>query len=432
MEQSARFKLLDITRGFALLGILLVNIIGFGLHSSAYLNPGFDVVAGWNPDTLAWISIELFAEGAMRCLFSMLFGAGVVLYSTGAHAKSGRLHYKRTGWLFLFGLCNAYVLLWNGDILVTYAIAGAILYLFRNLRARTLIGLGSLLIILLSTAYGLIATSLKESYRLSQAINNLPSTEVVDPGLEAGASAWEELAAELEPLPVEIENELQQRRTSYASVFKWNSIMSTEMILFIIPIFLLWDALAMMFFGMAFLKLNILQGERSHRFYLTLMIVGFSVGLLFNGFEVLRSVRHDMELLSVVPIMQPTYHFGRLGIAFGYIGLLGLAMRRGPFRFVSNSLAAVGRLALTNYLMQSALCAFIFTGAGLALVGELNRAMLYPVVLAIWILQIGFSHFWLKHFRFGPMEWLWRFLTYGRRPAMRAPTPSSPSSGSAQ
>ena len=119
-------------RGFALLGILLLNIIGFGLPSAAYSNPAFDVSLTAPLTLFTWASIELFAEGAMRCLFSMLFGAGVVLFLTGASAKPGAIHYKRNFWLLIIGLFDAYILLWNGDILVNYALAGAVLYFARK------------------------------------------------------------------------------------------------------------------------------------------------------------------------------------------------------------------------------------------------------------------------------------------------------------
>ncbi len=110
-DESNRITSLDVVRGFAVLGILLLNIIGFGLPSPAYSNPSFDVSAGANANFYTWATIELFAEGAMRGLFSLLFGAGVVLFTTGANAKSGWIHYKRTFWLLVFGLVNAFVLL---------------------------------------------------------------------------------------------------------------------------------------------------------------------------------------------------------------------------------------------------------------------------------------------------------------------------------
>ena len=114
--------------------------------------------------------------------------------------------------------------------------------------------------------------------------------------------------------------------------------------------------------------------------------------------------------------MQPTYHFGRLGMAFGYMGLIVLLVRAARASWLTSRLAAVGRMALTNYLLHSLICAIVFTGAGFALVGELSRASMYIVVLGIWIFQLAISPWWLDRYRFGPVEWLWRTLTYGKLP----------------
>ena len=136
VNESHRIQSLDVLRGFSLLGILLLNILGFGLVSASYSNPGFDRVNSASINVTVWAAVELFGEGAMRGLFSLLFGAGVLLFTTGSSGKSGSLHYRRTFLLLLFGLFDAYVLLWNGDILTTYAVAGFMLYPLRNFGAK--------------------------------------------------------------------------------------------------------------------------------------------------------------------------------------------------------------------------------------------------------------------------------------------------------
>ena len=143
VAHAERVESLDVLRGFALLGILLLNIIGFGLISTAYSNPptGFTHPA----DPSIWATMDMFAEGAMRGLFSLLFGAGVVMFTTGAGAKSRRLHYRRQAWLLGFGLVDAYVLLWSGDILITYALAGAALYWGAQCLSNSLVHLRSAL-----------------------------------------------------------------------------------------------------------------------------------------------------------------------------------------------------------------------------------------------------------------------------------------------
>jgi|TARA_B100000959_G_C14997781_1_gene631306 uncharacterized protein len=419
IDETNRIESLDVIRGFALLGILLLNILGFGLHSASYPNPGFDLSAGSGLDLFTYATVELFAEGAMRCLFSMLFGAGVVLFTTGARAKSGSLHYKRTLGLLTFGLIDAYLLLWNGDILVTYALAGALLYWVRNISVRSLIIMAGVLILIMSGFYGLIRLALGEAYKASEIVMQAENPDSLDQGVLLGAEQWTEFVKDYKPTDEAIAGELSARRESYLSAFSWNAKKTNMMLSVNLPMIIIWDALAMMLLGMAFYKAGIFQGEKAAGFYIKLMLAGFSTGLLVNGYEVSGAITSEFDLFSIFAQMQPTYHIGRLGMAIGYIGLLVWLTHRDVLTPLRGWLASVGRMALTNYLMHSIICALIFTGTGLALVGELNRASLYPIVIGIWFFQLWFSQFWLKRYRFGPVEWLWRASTYGERPAFK-------------
>lgn len=419
---SDRIKSLDVLRGFALLGILLLNILGFGLFSGAYSNPGFDLDQTTKLGLIVWASVELFAEGAMRCLFSMLFGAGVVLFAGRGKDRSMSLHYRRTFWLLLFGLINAYVLLWSGDILVTYALAGALLYWLRNVRAYWLMTWAIALLILLSAfnwAMGLGLGMSKEAY---EKVSNAAATEEIDEQTQEMAKGWEDFLKDYQPVGNEIEEELLARRTSYATAFTWNAEHLGPILLFVLPMFFLPDALVMMLFGMALYKARVLQGERSRVTYLIMAALGITVGVAINGLEVSRAYSSGFDILATFAFFQPTYHLGRLALAIGYIGILCLIVKSGAWVWLIDRLASVGRMALTNYLMQSFICMILFTGAGFALVGHLTRPMLYPIVLGIWIFQIIFSHYWLSRFRQGPLERLWRTLTYGRaaRPRSQA------------
>ncbi|MCB1683369.1 MAG: DUF418 domain-containing protein [Pseudomonadales bacterium] len=419
--EAERIGSLDELRGFALLGILLLNILGFGLPSAAYSFPGFDLDGTLTADLIAWASVELFAEGAMRGLFSMLFGAGVLLFTQGASGTGGRdagLHYRRTFWLLAFGLFDGYVLLWNGDILVSYALAGAVLYWMRNLSARTLLVLAGVLLILMSVLHLFIADQMSAGRLASLTIEQTTAGVRVDESLQQQAAVWEDFSTSYFLTSGEVAAELEARRGSYASAFSWNLQANTEMLLFVLPVFLFWDALAFMLIGMALFKLGVLQGGRTDKFYLGLMLAGFSVGLLVNGIEVWRGISSGMELTSIFAQMQWTYHLGRLGMSLGYVGLLLLLWRQARLAQFRRLLAATGRMALSNYLLQSLICLFLFTGAGLALVGELSRAELYPIVFGIWVFQLAFSRWWLGRFRFGLLEWVWRALTYGRLPPL--------------
>ena len=148
ISESQRIESLDVLRGFALLGILLLNIIGFGFISSAYVAPSLTIQSP--ADMVAWILVDLTAEGAMRGLFSILFGAGMVLFLGSDSNSRGGLHMKRTFWLLMFGLLNGYLLLWPGDILVTYAVCGFILFFARNVSGKRLLITSCVFVALLS------------------------------------------------------------------------------------------------------------------------------------------------------------------------------------------------------------------------------------------------------------------------------------------
>jgi uncharacterized protein len=420
VAEEDRIESLDVLRGFALLGILLLHILGFGLHSGAYSFPGLDVTVGWNANLLAWVSIDLLAEGAMRCLFSILFGAGVLLFTNGASGKRWRFHYSRMFWLLGFGLFDAYLLLWNGDILVTYAVAGALLYWLRNAGVRTLLVIAAVLILLMSGIHGLMKLGLAEGQAAAAKLDVISPKEVEDAphALRSAAQAWRDFSADYLPTPGQVEAELTARRGSYATAFKWNAGVTNEMLAFVIPVFLLWDALAMMIIGMALYRAGVLQGRLPTTFYVRMMVVGFFAGLSFNVYEVTRAIANDLDLFYVFGQMQWTYHFGRLGMALGYLCLVVWLCKAGVLARGRRMLAAVGRMALTNYLMHSLICAIVFTGVGFALVGELSRPQLYLVVVAIWVFQLRFSTWWLRRYSYGPVEWLWRALTYGQLPGL--------------
>ena len=418
VAESGRIETLDVLRGFALLGILLLNILGFGLHTAGYFNPNWG--AGDSPglNLAVWGTVDVMFEGSMRALFSILFGAGVVLFTTGARGKSGALHYRRTAWLLVFGVFDAFILLWTGDILIVYALAGFVLYLFRHRSAKFLCVGAGVLVLLSSLEYG--AFNLGLGYARTQA------AVVAEQGQDASAAAremaagWRQFKAGAEPTPAQVARELDARRGSYGSAFVWSAAHMVELLTFVVPVLLFWDALAMMMLGMALYKTGTLQGEGgSNRRWVLLVAVALPIGLLINGSEVWRAVSSGFDILSYFAFMQWTYPFGRLGVARGYLGIVVLMCRLGLLGGVRAALAATGRMALTNYLMQSLICLFLFTGAGFALVGAFERWELYLIVLAIWAFQLAFSLSWLKRFNYGPAEWLWRALTYFRIPALR-------------
>ena len=414
-----RIESLDVLRGFALLGILLVNIVAFGLVSSAFLDPGIYLTPIGGIDYIVWAFIELSSEGAMRTLFSILFGAGVVLFVTGSTAKSGWLHYRRNFWLLVFGLINAYIFLWPGDILVTYALSGFVLWFVRNWKARSLLILATFLILIGSLQNFAMKSTLEIARDAAEEMKiSISKGEEFSEETAEWAQGWidyeEDNQAEIDNIP----NEVKKRTSSYSSAYEYNLEKANEMIYFVLPFFLFLDALMMMVIGMALFKLGVLDGGRDIKFYIRMMCIGFLTGISINAYEVLLITNSNMDIIETNPYFRFTYHFGRLFMGLGYLGLIILLIKIEKLESLRFRLACVGRMALTNYLMHSVIALFIFSGAGLGLLGKFSWSQLYLFVLLIWVLQLYISPLWLKYFYFGPVEWLWRLLTYLKIPKM--------------
>jgi len=420
--QEDRIGMLDTTRGIAVLGILLMNITGFGLPYA------YDDPTNWGGhtglDLLVWRINALFFEGTMRGLFTLLFGAGALLFLQRHTARSNGLwpadlYFRRTLWLIAFGLVNGYLLLWDGDILFFYGVVGLLLFVFRNLAPRTLI-IASTLIMCLQTTVTVVEYNdfhrEQTAARAAQA-RRAEGTAVTAEDQEA-IEAFASTTSEFKPARQDVEAMVARVRQSYSSAFE---IVSRKTWYVETAFFFrhgLLESLGMMLLGMALLKLGILSGAATTRTYLTLIVVGYTIGLAVNIYEVrlLEGSRFGLEALVQSYL---TYDVGRIPMTLGHLGAIGLLCRAAPLAGVARTLGAVGQMALSNYLAHSIICMFIFTGAGIALYGQLARHELYYIVVAIWIVQLVWSNVWLRHFRFGPAEWLWRSLTYWRLQPMR-------------
>jgi uncharacterized protein len=422
VRASDRIQALDTLRGFALLGILLMNIVGFGLPWS-YSDPtnagGADGV-----NLVTWGVMSVLFEGTMRTIFSMLFGAGVVLLTTRLERGTGRediadIYYRRTLWLLAFGVVHAYLLLWEGEILYYYGLAGLFLYPFRKASARTLIVLGLVVLASLVPRYVFwhheTMTIVAEA-RAAQAAKDAGRTLTRDQ--QDAIDAWDEKQKEMKPPPDKVAKRIAAMRGNYLDVFKtlapdivmWQSLYTYTVIF--------WDAIGMMLLGMGLLKLGVLTGERSYRFYAVAAVLAYAIGLSVNWYETRMLLNDNFAILTRLEA-DKTYDVGRLALAFGHTAALLLLVKAGWLARVTRRLAAVGQMALTNYIAQTIICIFVFDGFGLGLFGALQRHQLYYIVAGIWIVQLAWSPIWLRHFRFGPLEWVWRSLTYWQWQPMR-------------
>ncbi len=416
---ATRLESLDFVRGCALFGILLMNINGMGL-GPAYDNP---TIGGGDTgiNLWTWLVINVGFEGTQRALFSILFGAGVILLTSRLEA-SGRtdasdIYFRRNLWLIAFGLLNAWLLLWVGDILYYYGISALFLYAFRKLSGKALLGLAAAALVLGAAWSANDTRRLLNVHAAAEAASAVPK-EKRSKEQEKAIEAWAEKNKSGPPPAVYAE-----MRT--ANTKSWWSALENRA--GAIKHFQSWqlyrgffDIFGMMMLGMALFKLGVLTLESRTRTYLSMMGGGYAIGLTGNILEARWIMDHGFTALAYAQA-SISYDVSRVAMTMGHLGLLMLFLRSGILPFVRRSMAAVGRMALTNYLTHSvvALVIFVFLGWW----GAMQRHQLYYVVFAVWAVQFALSPIWLRHFHFGPVEWLWRYLTYGKKPAFAKKPP---------
>lgn len=417
---KSRIQSIDVLRGFALLGILLMNILVFAFPFAAYTDPTVDgATQGIN--LAVFTTMDVLVEGSMRTIFSMLFGAGMLIFLAKRDTDADTLRdlfYRRTVLLIAFGLVNAYLFVWPGDILYTYGVAGLLLYFFRDFSAVRLTKYSLAIFLLLGLIHIALHMDARGLRSQVKAIEQLPESAVLSSQQEQTLTDWEEFLQQQLASPEQIRQEYETRKSGYIdNVVAYgpiNLLLQTAVLL----ASTLWDVLAMMLLGMAFFKWGLLDASRDSRDYFLLAVAGIGLGLPLNYLETATYISSGFEIYWAGGF-RPSYDVGRLSLAVGYIGVIMLICKHALLPWLRSALAAVGQLALTNYLSQSIICNFVFMGFGLGLFGELQRYQAYLVVIAVWVFQIVFSLVWLRRYRFGPAEWLWRSLTYRRSQPLR-------------
>jgi uncharacterized protein len=416
LKPTDRIHSLDVMRGIVLFGILLMNINGMGL-ARAYGDPTVSGGStGW--DLYTWIATNMLFEGTMRALFSLLFGVGMFilldrLEKKGAGLKAADIYFRRLLWLLFFGLVHGYLLLWVGEILYNYALMGFLVYSFRNMAPKKLIFI-AILLFAIGSLWSYVEYKKELKFMEDVALVNQYNAES------------KELTEELKEASIKWDDILSKRTPE--AIAKYNSNMRQgyfDVVAFLAPINMnfdkyytyrydVWDILSMMLIGIAFFKWKILSSEKSYKFYGTLVFLGYGIGLTVNFFEVSYIIEQEFSLLSFAKT-NITYDLGRVGVAMGHIGLIMLFCKLPILKWLKSSLASVGKMALTNYVIHSVFALIIFTGAGFGLFGTFMRHELLYIVLAIWVFQLIISPIWLKYFHFGPLEWIWRNLSYQKK-----------------
>jgi uncharacterized protein len=423
---NERIEILDSLRGFAILGILLMNIASMG--SPLYSDPSVLNETAWN--YRSWFMMSWFFEGTQRALFSLLFGAGIILFITKQQKKAGGLvpadvFFRRQLWLLVFGLINIYVLLWHGDILFDYACYGMILFVFRNWSPKRLF-IASIICMLV-----MVAVDNKDLYSDKKWIARGEAISSLDTSVNKLTLLQKEVLNEMTGFRERFTPESRKKNyeTAVAKMtndYYWVYDTRTSNYrrnFFTFSYFGIWDVLQFMFLGMAFYKTGILLGRGSARLYLLMCIIGLVAGLTLSWLRVQNYIATEYNYFTYTKTAVFAWdNFDRTLRTFGIFGAIMLLYKSGALKWVFKLMKAPGQMAFTNYLMQSVIALVLFYGIGFALYGQLERYQLYLVVFAIWAFQIMFSHVWLRYYRFGPFEWLWRSLTYWKLQPMKKST----------
>jgi uncharacterized protein len=395
-----RILTLDVIRGIAVMGIFSVNIVGMAMIESAYFYPpdfGFD--AGY--DKAMWTLNSIFVDGRFRSLFSILFGASMIVVierAVAAGKKGWQVHYPRMIVLLVFGLAHFY-LLWWGDILANYAMVGMVAYFFWRLRAKWLL-LASLAALLYINGGGFIEV--------------VPKMQTIE-RVQAGDGTEEEqaqVARMLEgPSPEEQAERIAEAKAEHASIpAHVKAALSEDVRLrpFMGVIGYGPETLGLMLLGMALFKSGFLTGAWQRKSYVKVAVICLGLDLALHAYAAWVSLQADFAPEVYFPwtrlFVNPFHPVG----AVGYAALIVLLMQHRSA--IWDRLAAVGRTAFTNYLGATLIGTLIFFGTFGGLYGELSRGEAWLIVPVVWAFMLLWSKWWLDRYRYGPFEWAWRSL----------------------
>jgi len=400
-----RVALVDSLRGFALGGVFLANLYVW-MSGRVFLPMEQAKALSQGPlNKIAGFIFGAFISGKCVAIFSFLFGLGFSLQlgrSEERGAPAGKIYARRLAVLFCIGLTHLFFL-WFGDITHLYAVIGVFLLLFRRAKDRTLLILGLLFGFLVPPAAQLVENAL---------VPYLRGAAPAGPGREMGDDAFRASLLSI------------FQGSDYLAIVRANGAACRKFFLNLDSIWFDIGLLGNFLLGYWFGRRRVFQDVPSHRRLLRhLAGWGLGLGLLINcGAAVARllviqgTLKMEGALRHLMPL---AFHFGALILASGYIGAMALLFQREWSRRFFSILAPAGQMALTNYLGQSAFQLFFFTGIGAGYIGKLGPAICCAISFGFYWVEIGFSHLWLSRFRFGPVEWVWRSLTYGKMQPMR-------------
>jgi uncharacterized protein len=455
---SSRIFSLDVLRGIALLGILVVSIWEFGgftPNKQTFFRTGMH---GGNYNLLSFVTIVF--EGKMRALFSIVFGAGIILFLSKKESSSKYsvtdLYVRRMLWLMLFGIFNAVVLLWPGDILFQYSVLGILLFPFWRMSRKGLLAAALITTLIYCGKNYWNYTEDQKAYNkftavaavekkfvaadtvVKKKIDSLLKVQSTDPlsGKLADdplllknkndtltkeqakdKQAWEGLVKGMKyDSTADKKENKEMHSTSYTKT--WDHLLGRSQFKESYWLYRtgIWDIGSMVLLGMALLGFGFFGNSYSVKKYLLIALPCIIAGLLLAWF---RNHCQDLKLADYAKYMDkngiPANQFfpvERFLLAIGYAGFIMVLIRIKILNWLWRTLATTGRMAFTNYFLQTIICTIFFYGYGMGYYGTFSQAKLYFMVAEVSLIQIVFSVIWLRHFTMGPVEWLWRYLIY--------------------
>jgi uncharacterized protein len=400
---KTRLITLDFIRGIAVLGILYANIVAFSQPMVAAVWPQALSVPMDDVDRIIWLGQFLLIDGKMRGLFAMLFGAGLVLFT---EAKGTALQWRRLAILALFGMAH-YFLLFRGDILFSYAMCGMVNLMMRayRLHAPAALALGIIMYLIGAVLQGIpfLDAVWAEQRALAVCADGLPCAAA--PAVEA---YWLNIADELK----DVAKETQVMSGGFGGILAYNLGEERYGLLWG-AILSLFESLPAMLIGIGLYRGGLFTGRAGPRL-LPWGLAGIVLGLVLTWPLALVQMRSgDPYYLSLLISLGPA-QAARLPMVLGMIAVLAWLAPRAAGSWLGQRLIAAGRMAFSSYLGMSLVMAVVFQGWGFGLFGQLGRVgMLVPVGLGC-LAMLLWSKPWLDRFAYGPLEWLWRCLTYRR------------------
>jgi uncharacterized protein len=399
VKTKERIELLDALRGFAIFGILMVNL-------PMMYEPAVLILAGAKPDPgtahiIAEAVIKFFFEGKFYVIFSVLFGLGFWMFMNKSGSDGKKIvpiYRRRLFFLLLFGVAHV-SLLWAGDILVFYAIFGFILLLFRKSSDKKVFRWA----VVLALIPGGLTFIMFAMYTLSG--GNPEVKAAMDSGIQQGV---DEL------------NMLIERAGAIYSGGSFSEIVSIRLaeyrallpgVFFFYPV-----VMAMFLIGFLTGRRGYLHNSKDHHALFTRVFrLGLILGIVFNALYVISFRHSGMGTPSIATFISTAMHtLGGISFGFAFIAGFAIMFNKGRYELLKMLFAPIGKMALTNYLMHSVIAVFLFHSYGLGLFGKIQMWQGIIITIIIFTFQIVLSNLWLRYFRYGPMEYLWRVLTYGK------------------